>query len=280
MNRGWIKLYRSILDWEWFSEPDMIQVYLFLIASANHQSKKWRGMEIKRGQLATSIETIRMKCKSSTRRIRTILSRLKSTNELTIETTKRYTIITICNYDSYQVLDDKSDKASDKASDSQATTNKNDKNNNNKNNSNTSVLELQKKENLNEVENFGNNTAENNSEDESKYPLKAKPEEKEKSSAKKEKENFKNLILASGVSESSADTWIKIRSRKKAVFTMRAWELTNNQIKLSGLTHQQAIDECIIRNWQGFNLRWIQDESKSKNKPFQQSKTQIYDDGF
>ena len=34
------------------------------------------------------------------------MERLKSTNELTIKSTNRYSIITICNYDSYQLSED------------------------------------------------------------------------------------------------------------------------------------------------------------------------------
>jgi hypothetical protein len=94
---------------------------------------------VKRGQLVTSISQLSKNTGLSVQSVRTCLARLKSTSEITIETTKAYTLITICNYGRYIEKDSESNKASGKASNKQPTkqkqsankrltTNKNDKN--------------------------------------------------------------------------------------------------------------------------------------------------------
>lgn len=102
MCNGWIKLHRKIVDWEWFTSPSTLQLFIYLLLRANKEDKKWRGILIKRGQLVTSVATISEETKLSTQQVRTSLNRLKSTNEITSKTTNRFTLVTVCKYESYQ----------------------------------------------------------------------------------------------------------------------------------------------------------------------------------
>lgn len=106
MCNGWIKLHRKILDWEWFTSPSTLQLFLYLLLRANKEDKKWRGILIKRGQLVTSVATISEETKLSTQQVRTSLNRLKSTNEITSKTTNRFTLVTVCKYESYQLYEE------------------------------------------------------------------------------------------------------------------------------------------------------------------------------
>lgn len=106
MCNGWIKLHRKILDWEWFTSPSTLQLFIYLLLRANKEDKKWRGILIKRGQLVTSAATISEETKLSTQQVRTSLNRLKSTNEITSKTTNRFTLVTVCKYESYQLYDE------------------------------------------------------------------------------------------------------------------------------------------------------------------------------
>ena len=103
MCNGWIKLHRKILDWEWFTSPSTLQLFIYLLLRANKEDKKWRGILIKRGQLVTSVATISEETKLSTQQVRTSLNRLKSTNEITSKTTIRFTLVTVCKDESYQL---------------------------------------------------------------------------------------------------------------------------------------------------------------------------------
>lgn len=137
--KGWVKIYRELQEWEWYTKPEMVHLYIHLLLSANHTTVKWQGSTIKRGQLVTSVAQLAKNTGLSVQSVRTCLNRLKSTNEIAIETTKMYTLITICNYGRYIGNESNSNKASNKASNKQPTnqkqtknkpltTNKNDKN--------------------------------------------------------------------------------------------------------------------------------------------------------
>jgi hypothetical protein len=100
--RGWIKSYRSMEHWEWYTKPFHAHVFQHLLRRANHKQKRWRGNLINRGQLITSIEHLSNETGVSVQSVRTVLKNLKSTNEITTKGTNQNTTITICNYDSYQ----------------------------------------------------------------------------------------------------------------------------------------------------------------------------------
>lgn len=149
--RGWIALHRQFTQWEWFGKPEMVQLFIYLLISATHEDVQWRGMDIKRGQMITSLEKISVATGLSIRTIRTCLSRLKMTNEITCESTNKSTLITICNYGKYQGVDNERDKHIDTQSDKQTTSKRqtNDKqttnpiyNNNNNNNNNNNKISL------------------------------------------------------------------------------------------------------------------------------------------
>ena len=113
-NKGWICLHRKMIDWEWFSKPEMVQLFIFLLLRASVKEAKWQGLVIKRGQLVTSVASISTATKLTAQKIRTCLQRLEDSGQIERKTTNRFTVITICNYESYQ----------DKQDDEQQTNNK------------------------------------------------------------------------------------------------------------------------------------------------------------
>jgi hypothetical protein len=121
MSDGWIKLHRKFRDWGWYKKPETAMLFIELLLSANSKPQEWNGMIIQRGQVVTSRESLSRALGISQRSIRTGLTRLKSTSEVTIETTNKYSIITICNYDKYQSLHYKNDQQNDQVNDFQTT---------------------------------------------------------------------------------------------------------------------------------------------------------------
>ena len=99
---SWIKLHRKFDEWEWFNISEMVHLYIYLILNANCADGNWRGIEIKRGQILTGLYSLRFKTKISVSKLRTCLKRLEKTGEIDIQTTNKYSIITICNYETYQ----------------------------------------------------------------------------------------------------------------------------------------------------------------------------------
>ena len=104
LDGGYIKLHRKLTKWEWYHNANTFRVFIHLLLTANYEPRRFEGRTIERGQRVTSISKLSKELKVSVQSIRTALNHLKSTGELTIETTPKYTIITINNYISYQQL--------------------------------------------------------------------------------------------------------------------------------------------------------------------------------
>ena len=118
---GWIKLHRKMLDWEWYKDNNTKILFLHLLLTANHKDKNWQGQTILRGQKLTSLEHLSKETGLSVQQTRTALNKLKLTNEITIKTTNKNTLITIEKYDDYQCTEFENDKQNDTRLDKQTT---------------------------------------------------------------------------------------------------------------------------------------------------------------
>ena len=110
MAENWIKLNRKFLEWEWYGKSEMVHLFLHLLLNANTVDERWQGMVIKRGQLVTSYDILHTETGLSIRTLRTCISRLIKTGEVEREATNKFSIITICNYESYQCVKMRNDK--------------------------------------------------------------------------------------------------------------------------------------------------------------------------
>lgn len=102
MELGYIKLFRKFTEWEWYDDNNTLKLFIHLLLTVNWKAKKWHGVTIKRGQILTSQSHLAQQTKLTRQQVRTSLEKLKSTNDITIQTTAKYTIITIKNYGKYQ----------------------------------------------------------------------------------------------------------------------------------------------------------------------------------
>ena len=123
---GWIKIHRQILEWEWYSDNNVFRVFMHLILKANHKEKRYKGIELKSGSVITSRDILAFETGLSVQQIRTALDKLKSTNEITIETNSKGTIIQIVKYEKYQLSTNESTNEQP-TNNQQVTTNKKEK---------------------------------------------------------------------------------------------------------------------------------------------------------
>jgi len=98
----YIKLHRKLLDWEWYDDINTKILFIHLLLKANHKDKKWRGITIYPWETLTGRISLSEELWLSQQKIRTSLNKLKSTNEITIKTTNKYSIIKLCNWEEYQ----------------------------------------------------------------------------------------------------------------------------------------------------------------------------------
>ena len=101
-NNGFIVISKKMLKWGWYQDNNTKVLFIHLLLIANWEEKKWQEIEIKRGQVVTSINHLAQQTNLTVQQVRTALSKLISTNEITKTTTNKYTLITIKNYKKYQ----------------------------------------------------------------------------------------------------------------------------------------------------------------------------------
>ena len=110
---GFVKIHRSLLGWQWYTDTPTKCLFIDLLLSANFADKKWKGIVIERGQLVTSIDHLSLSTGLTPKQIRRALDNLESTGEITTKRTNKFTLITICNYDNYQCADNEEGQTKD-----------------------------------------------------------------------------------------------------------------------------------------------------------------------
>mgnify|MGYP003626014738 CR=1 FL=1 len=132
--KGWIKLHRAILEWEWYGDINVRLVFMHCLLKANHKDRKWQGKTVKRGSFLTGRDVLAEEIGLTVRQVRTALTKLKTTSDVSTISTSKGTLVTLMNYDKFQCGDEEttSETTSDvsgerPANDQQTPTNKNDK---------------------------------------------------------------------------------------------------------------------------------------------------------
>lgn len=102
LSGDFIKFYRGLLDWEWYSDANTSRVFIHLLLNANWKSNRWRGIEIEKGSLLIPTDLLGNSLGLSKQQARNALNKLESTGEITRKTTRYGLLITLCNWGIYQ----------------------------------------------------------------------------------------------------------------------------------------------------------------------------------
>ncbi len=124
---GWIKIHRELIDkpiWV-LSTPGQCKVLITLLMMVNWQPRKWewKGLpfECQPGQCVTSLASVAERAGVTIQTVRGALLKFKKYDFATYETTKTGRLITICNWERYQDIED-TPQHSTQQSDNKATT--------------------------------------------------------------------------------------------------------------------------------------------------------------
>ena len=120
MEEGFVKINRKLTKWEWYTDANTARVFLHCLIMANWQDTRFRGQEVPRGSFVTGRKKLATELKMSEQSVRTALEHLKSTNEITIKTTSKYSIISVVKYNDYQAVNQ---RANHQLTNNQPTTN-------------------------------------------------------------------------------------------------------------------------------------------------------------
>lgn len=112
--QGWIKLHYRLLEWEWVDHPATLALFIHLLLRVNHTPLTWKGMEIPRGSMVTSLQQLCFFTGLSVQQARTALKHLEATGEITNKVTNKCRLITVCKYESYQSAKTSANKVGNK----------------------------------------------------------------------------------------------------------------------------------------------------------------------
>ena len=109
-NEGFIKLYRKMLEWGWYDDGPTKDVFIHLLLIASYEDKAYRGIALERGQVVATVAEISKQTGLSRQQIRTAISKLISTSEVTTSKDGKYTVFTVKNYADYQAANQNSNQ--------------------------------------------------------------------------------------------------------------------------------------------------------------------------
>lgn len=104
MNGDYIKLSRNILEWEWYSDVNTCRLFIHMILRANWKEGNFRGNVIPRGSFVSSIGKLADETLLTQDEVRTAVKHLIRTKEITKQSTNKYTVFTVNNYELYQCV--------------------------------------------------------------------------------------------------------------------------------------------------------------------------------
>ena len=82
----YIKLNRKVLNWEWYGNINTCRLFIHMILKANWKDGKFEGKVIPRGSFVSSLPKLADETSLTMREVRTAISHLKSTGEVTCKT--------------------------------------------------------------------------------------------------------------------------------------------------------------------------------------------------
>ncbi len=105
---GFIKLNRKFLDWGWYTDINTKIIFIHMLLKANWKDGVFRDTTVPRGSFVSSIAKLAEETGLTNDEVRTAISHLIRTKEITKQSTNKYTVFTVVNYALYQDIPEQS----------------------------------------------------------------------------------------------------------------------------------------------------------------------------
>ncbi len=102
LKTGWIKLHRSLTEWEWYDDMNTRAVFIHLLLTVSIREQKWHGITVPRGGRIVSYPRLAEETFLSLSKVRTAIEHLEGTGEIARSSHGKFTVISIKNFDRYQ----------------------------------------------------------------------------------------------------------------------------------------------------------------------------------
>lgn len=263
LKNGYIKLHRSILEWEWYKSSNTFIVFMHLLLTANFEQKRFQGEIIQIGERVASYASLSEETGLSIQSIRTAIKRLKSTGEITSRTNRQYTIFTVVNYSQYQGI-----QQEEQQTDNNQITNEKQANNeqitNERQTNNKRITDEQQTSNKqvsNEQQTINNNERKIKKDKKEKESKKAKEDKEERKQAASGFEDIISEYTQNEDLKTAVFEFIKMRRLIKKPLTDNALKLLLkklDKLAISGCDGEKIaiFEQSIVNSWQGiFKLK-------------------------
>ena len=104
VDNSWIKLPRNFVNWSWYHDANMVQLYLYLLLNANVYDVKYNDITIKRGECLVSLNHLSKETGISLQKLRTGLTRLQRTKEIEYKKLQNGRIIVLVDFNKFQPI--------------------------------------------------------------------------------------------------------------------------------------------------------------------------------
>lgn len=99
---SYIKVSRSILEWGWYHDIKTFRLFMHMLLKANWKDGKFGHTTVPRGSFVSSIKKLSEETNLTTEETRTALEHLCKTGEVTKQTTSKFSLYSLKNYNFYQ----------------------------------------------------------------------------------------------------------------------------------------------------------------------------------
>jgi len=117
----YVKLFRRMLNWGWYGDTNTFRVFMHILLKAQHKPTEYKGKIINAGECVFGRKAWAKELGLSERQVRTAIKHLKSTNEITVTSTKLFSVIKVENWVLWQIYEGDTDQQSDQRNAQQVT---------------------------------------------------------------------------------------------------------------------------------------------------------------
>lgn len=97
LENGYVTLPRSIAKKDWFMENGTLRLYIVLLMNVAFKDTEVDGIPVKKGQFLTSFRKLALATDTDKQTVSKLLNRLEKAGDITVESTAKYSIITLHN---------------------------------------------------------------------------------------------------------------------------------------------------------------------------------------
>lgn len=109
---GFVKLHRKMIEWGWYSDCVVKDVFIHILMVATFKPTKYLGHDLNPGQAVIGRKKLAKELGFTEQQVRTALKKLESTGEISLFSTNKFTIATVENWDFYQGCDEEDNQQS------------------------------------------------------------------------------------------------------------------------------------------------------------------------